>query len=133
MSALPPITEVGRRIHVSIWLSVYEYTPSAVRVCTFRQISGVGGSERIAGLHVASTPLCELRQKKRCPFERLRFLRVVSDEADQEREDHAADRAAADVPNPPLHRLSRDRPDELADDAATDRARDRVAQCADRI
>ena len=27
MSALPPITEVGRRIHVSIWPSVYEYTP----------------------------------------------------------------------------------------------------------
>jgi putative oxidoreductase len=27
MSALPPITDVGRRIQVSIWLSVYEYTP----------------------------------------------------------------------------------------------------------
>ena len=72
-------------------------------------------------------------RQERCPFERLRFVRVVPDEADQEREDHAADRAAADVPNPPLDRLSRDRADELADDAAADRARDRVAQCADRI
>ena len=27
MSALPPITDVGRRIQVGIWLSVYEYTP----------------------------------------------------------------------------------------------------------
>ena len=27
MSALPPITDVGRRIQVCIWLSVYEYTP----------------------------------------------------------------------------------------------------------
>ena len=25
--SLPPITEVGRRIQVCIWLSVYEYTP----------------------------------------------------------------------------------------------------------
>jgi len=65
--------------------------------------------------------------------DRLRFLRVVPDEADQECEDHAADRAAADVPDPALDRLSRDRADELADDAAADRARDRVAQCADRI
>ena len=54
---------------------------------------------------------------------RLRFLRVVPDEADQECEDHAADRAAADVPDPALDRLSRDRADELADDAAADRAR----------
>ena len=29
MSALPPITDVGRRIQVCIWLSVYEYTPLA--------------------------------------------------------------------------------------------------------
>jgi hypothetical protein len=29
MSALPPITDVGRHIQVSIWLSVYEYTPLA--------------------------------------------------------------------------------------------------------
>ena len=27
MSALPPITDVGRRIQVSIWVSVHEYTP----------------------------------------------------------------------------------------------------------
>jgi hypothetical protein len=27
MSALPPIADVGRCIQVSIWLSVYEYTP----------------------------------------------------------------------------------------------------------
>ena len=27
MSALPPLTDVGRRIQVSIWLSVCEYTP----------------------------------------------------------------------------------------------------------
>jgi len=27
MSALPPITDVGRCIQVSIWLTVYEYTP----------------------------------------------------------------------------------------------------------
>jgi hypothetical protein len=27
MSALPPITDVGQHIQVSIWLSVYEYTP----------------------------------------------------------------------------------------------------------
>jgi hypothetical protein len=27
MSALPPITDAGRHIQVSIWLSVYEYTP----------------------------------------------------------------------------------------------------------
>jgi hypothetical protein len=27
MSALPPITDVGRRIQISIWLSVYESTP----------------------------------------------------------------------------------------------------------
>jgi hypothetical protein len=27
MSALPPRTDVGRHIQVSIWLSVYEYTP----------------------------------------------------------------------------------------------------------
>src|SRR6185437_15836375 len=65
--------------------------------------------------------------------DRLRFLRVVPDEADQECEDHAADRAAADVPDPALDRLSRDRADELADDAAADCARNRVAQCADRI
>ena len=38
--------------------------------------------------------------------DRLRFLRVVPDEADQECEDHAADRAAADVPDPALDRLS---------------------------
>ena len=31
VSALPPITHVGRRIQVSIWLSVYEYTPQALR------------------------------------------------------------------------------------------------------
>ena len=31
MSALPPITDVGRRIQVSIWLSVYEYTPCRLR------------------------------------------------------------------------------------------------------
>ena len=27
MSALPPRTDVGQHINVSIWLSVYEYTP----------------------------------------------------------------------------------------------------------
>ena len=27
MSALPPIVDTGRHIQVSIWLSVYEYTP----------------------------------------------------------------------------------------------------------
>ncbi|MGD0533554.1 MAG: hypothetical protein ABSA62_15170 [Methyloceanibacter sp.] len=27
MSALPPITDVGQRIQVSSWLSVYEYAP----------------------------------------------------------------------------------------------------------
>ena len=26
MSILPPITDVGQRIRVGIWLSVYEYT-----------------------------------------------------------------------------------------------------------
>ena len=50
----------------------------------------------------------------------LRFLRVVSYEADRECEDHAADRAAADVPNPPLDRCPRDSADELADNAAAD-------------
>ena len=27
LAYLPPITDVGRHIQVSIWLSVYEYTP----------------------------------------------------------------------------------------------------------
>jgi hypothetical protein len=26
-AALPPMTDVGRHIQVSIWLSLYEYTP----------------------------------------------------------------------------------------------------------
>ena len=30
MSALPPITDVGRRIQASIWLSVYECGPSSI-------------------------------------------------------------------------------------------------------
>ena len=65
-------------------------------------------------------------QARSCEW--LRFLRVVPDEPDQEREDHAADRATADVPNPPLDRLPRDRADELADDAAADRAGHAAAQ-----
>src|SRR6478735_12845822 len=35
MSALPPITDVGRHIPVSIWLSVYEYTPLGRRIAAF--------------------------------------------------------------------------------------------------
>jgi hypothetical protein len=31
MSALPPITDAGRHIQVSIWLSVYECTLDALR------------------------------------------------------------------------------------------------------
>jgi hypothetical protein len=40
MSALPPITDIGRRIQVSIWLSVYEYTPSVKDLGQERRLFG---------------------------------------------------------------------------------------------
>src|SRR5215469_15786697 len=62
-----------------------------------------------------------------------RLLRVVPEEADEDREDHAADRAAGDISDPALDRLSHHRADELTDDAAADRACNRVAERAERI
>jgi hypothetical protein len=41
MSALPPITDVGRHVQVSVLCRFMSTRPSAVRVCTFRQISGL--------------------------------------------------------------------------------------------
>ena len=66
--------------------------------------------------------------------EGLGLLRChVPSHADQEREDHAADRAATNIADPAFDGLADERADQLADNAAADRARDCVAQRSERI
>ena len=61
------------------------------------------------------------------------FRRHGLDDADQQREGDAADRAAGDIADPAFDHLPGKRAHELADNAAADPARDCVAQCAERI
>jgi hypothetical protein len=58
MSALPPITDVGRRIQVSIWLSVYEYTPGRVLIIEI-------GKQQLVNVRFAP-PKADIRQQHVC-------------------------------------------------------------------
>ena len=47
MSALPPITDVGLRIQVGIWLSIYEYTALSAVTATHGDWSSQTGVEAL--------------------------------------------------------------------------------------
>ena len=54
MSALPPITDVGRHIQVSFWLSVYEYAPQKVRAPRSRKVQA---PDKAKAVHPLNTEL----------------------------------------------------------------------------
>jgi hypothetical protein len=51
MTALPPITDVGRHIQVSIWLSVYTHLEFSRLGCTGKGGGGALGEDPAASLH----------------------------------------------------------------------------------
>jgi hypothetical protein len=61
MSTLPPITDVGRHIQVSIWLSVCEYTPLGLSRGSTRRTLPAIFAERYS--REAAPPLRDGRQK----------------------------------------------------------------------
>jgi hypothetical protein len=61
------------------------------------------------------------------------FLRHIPDEADQEREDYATDRATANIANPSFNGLADESSYQRAQDATANGASNRIAQCPEGI
>ena len=61
------------------------------------------------------------------------FRRHALDDADEQREDDAADGASRNIADPALDGLPGHRANQLSDNAAADRAGDRITECPQRI